>query len=192
MHYLLRFYILQTPYSESSEAHDIFDDATYTAQYITLIKPTIFLSTTHGTVYPFRFHYPNKGLRLFDVQVESTGGALTNPIYSRVDAHGYYVDVIGQSLLPSPADGLLRDSDFIRIFERQTNYSRTINSGNSTGTGARQTIPHGLCQIPNRVRLNYTQGGAAAFPYLDLASDIANIYPLASNGKDYTWEVEFV
>jgi len=64
------------------------------------------------------------------------------------------------------------------------------NSGTSTGTGARQTIAHGLIGTPNRVYFSDIEAGANA--YQDLAADAANIYPLAVINQDYVWEAKIV
>ena len=62
----------------------------------------------------------------------------------------------------------------------------TENSGNSTGTGAEQTIAHGLEATPNRVILWNIEDGAN--PYQSTAADATNIYITAVVDKDYGWE----
>jgi len=60
------------------------------------------------------------------------------------------------------------------------------NSGTSTGTGAQQTIAHGLNVTPNRVLLSEsTTGGALA--YQSAAADATNIYITAVLNKTYQW-----
>jgi hypothetical protein len=64
----------------------------------------------------------------------------------------------------------------------------TINHGESTGTGAQQTIPHGLGATPTWVRFWDYSGTDEADVDLLAASDAVNIYPRATNGKNYLWE----
>lgn len=67
---------------------------------------------------------------------------------------------------------------------------KTRNSGTSTGTGAQQTIAHGLQPTPNRVILSNEDDGAN--PYQSAAADGTNIYITAVNGKKYQWMAEKV
>ena len=60
------------------------------------------------------------------------------------------------------------------------------NSGTSTGTGAQQTIPHGLLVTPNRIQLTDLESGAN--PYQSAAADATNIYVLAVLNQDYLWK----
>ena len=64
----------------------------------------------------------------------------------------------------------------------------TDNSGTSTGTGAQQTIAHGLAATPNRVFLTNESSGAN--PYQSATADSSNIYITAVNGKKYQWKAE--
>ena len=64
----------------------------------------------------------------------------------------------------------------------------TMNHGATTGTGARQTIAHGLGATPSYIRFWDYAGNDRANVYLDLASDTTNIYPLAVLNKIYLWE----
>jgi len=66
----------------------------------------------------------------------------------------------------------------------------TENSGNNTGTGAQQAIPHGLSGIPNRVILWDIEIGANA--YQSAVADANNIYLLAVINQDYGWEAKIV
>jgi len=61
------------------------------------------------------------------------------------------------------------------------------NSGTSTGTGAQQTIAHGMVITPTRVQLSDLENGAA--PYQSAVADATNIYVTAGNGLDYLWKV---
>ncbi len=62
------------------------------------------------------------------------------------------------------------------------------NSGTSTGTGAEQTIPHGLYTTPNRVWFSNIETGAD--PYQSTAVDATNIYVTATVDADYAWKAE--
>ena len=66
----------------------------------------------------------------------------------------------------------------------------TENSGTSEGTGAEQTIAHGLAAIPNRVFFSNEDDGAN--PYQSSAADATNIYVTAVNVKKYHWKAEVV
>lgn len=66
----------------------------------------------------------------------------------------------------------------------------TKNRGSSTGTGAQQTIAHGLAGIPDYVWFSNVEDGAN--PYLSAASDATNIYVTAVAGKDYVWKAEYI
>lgn len=64
----------------------------------------------------------------------------------------------------------------------------TENSGTSTGTGAQQTIAHGLAATPTLVLLSDKDNGA--LPYQSAAANTTNIYITAVNTKAYTWKAE--
>lgn len=57
--------------------------------------------------------------------------------------------------------------------------------GTSTGTGAQQTIAHGLAGTPDMVLLSDKE--LNAIPYQSAAADATNIYILAALNQDYTW-----
>lgn len=64
----------------------------------------------------------------------------------------------------------------------------TENSGTSTGTGAEQTIPHGLSTTPTDVQLsNHDMAGCP--PYESSAADATNIYVTGVLDKTYRWRV---
>jgi len=68
--------------------------------------------------------------------------------------------------------------------------ARKENSGTSSGTGAQQTIAHGLAETPTRVYLSNIE--AAANAYQSAPADATNIYILAGSGLDYVWKAEVV
>ncbi|MDQ7798528.1 MAG: hypothetical protein RDU76_06255 [Candidatus Edwardsbacteria bacterium] len=59
----------------------------------------------------------------------------------------------------------------------------------STGTGAQQTIAHGLTEAPTVVLITATSALAAAAdaPYMSAAADATNIYITAGSGINYNW-----
>jgi hypothetical protein len=67
---------------------------------------------------------------------------------------------------------------------------RTANRGTSTGTGAQQTIAHGLGITPDNVTITATATGTTETS-LTAASDATNIYPTVTNAKTYQWFAEF-
>ena len=66
----------------------------------------------------------------------------------------------------------------------------TKKSGTSTGTGAQQTIAHGLAATPTKVILWNIEDGAN--PYQSAAADGTNIKITAVINQDYGWEAEVV
>ena len=63
----------------------------------------------------------------------------------------------------------------------------TEKSGSSTGTGAEQTIAHGLISTPSKVNIVPTQIGTILY---GLWADVTNIYPTVTNGKTFIWSAE--
>lgn len=61
----------------------------------------------------------------------------------------------------------------------------TNNIGSSSGTGAEQTIAHGLAGTPTNVILS--NGDAISNPYQSSAADATNIYVTADNGETWYW-----
>jgi hypothetical protein len=77
-----------------------------------------------------------------------------------------------------------RTGQFVRI--SNDFFLSNENKGNSTGTGAQQTIAHNLAAAPTLVLLSEgTTGGA--FPYQSAPADATNIYITATLNKTYTW-----
>lgn len=64
----------------------------------------------------------------------------------------------------------------------------TKNSNTSTGTGAQQTIAHGLAKTPTKVILWNIEDGAN--PYQNAPADATNIYITAVVNQDYGWKAE--
>jgi len=62
----------------------------------------------------------------------------------------------------------------------------TENSGSSTGTGAQQTIAHGLSATPTIVIISGDSSNVNG--YQSAAADATNIYITADNGEAYHWE----
>ena len=66
---------------------------------------------------------------------------------------------------------------------------KSRNTGASTGTGAQQTIAHGLGMTPTFILFGNIGNGAN--PYRSAASDATNIYITAVNALSYYWEAGF-
>jgi hypothetical protein len=63
----------------------------------------------------------------------------------------------------------------------------TKNSGSSTGTGAQQTIPHGLSFTPTTAQIALWDIEVGANPYHSAAPDANNIYVTAVLNQDWGW-----
>jgi len=63
------------------------------------------------------------------------------------------------------------------------------NNGSGTGTGAEQTIAHGLNKTPTKIILWNIEDGAN--PYISTAATSTNIYITAVSGNDYGWDASF-
>lgn len=63
----------------------------------------------------------------------------------------------------------------------------TENSGASVGTGAQQTIAHGLAFTPTRQQIALTAGSATALPFHSADPDATNIYVTAASGQPWYW-----
>lgn len=77
------------------------------------------------------------------------------------------------------------------VFTVETIVNSTLREkvSTSTGTGAEQTIAHGLSTTPSKVILSeYTTGGAGA--YQSSAASTANIFITATLNKTYVWSAE--
>lgn len=64
---------------------------------------------------------------------------------------------------------------------------KTENSGISIGTGAQQTVVHGLSITPNRQQISLTPGSATASPYHSADPDATNIYITAALNQPWYW-----
>ena len=63
----------------------------------------------------------------------------------------------------------------------------TENSGASTGTGAQQTVAHGLGFTPTAQQVALTPGSATALPFHSAAPDATNIYVTATLNQAWYW-----
>ena len=68
---------------------------------------------------------------------------------------------------------------------------KTENRGTSTGTGAQQTIAHGLGITPNIVYITPTATGAVETSQT-AAADATNIYLTVTNLKTYQWHAQYL
>ncbi len=70
---------------------------------------------------------------------------------------------------------------------RRNNGFTTENSGSSTGTGAQQTIAHGLAFTPTRQQIALFAGSATALPFHSADPDATNIYVTAALNQPWYW-----
>jgi hypothetical protein len=66
-------------------------------------------------------------------------------------------------------------------------FSNMYRRGSSTGTGALQTIPHGLLATPSNVTITPKASGTTVS---ERYADATNIYVTVTSGKDYNWFAE--
>lgn len=64
----------------------------------------------------------------------------------------------------------------------------TEKRGTSTGTGAQQTVAHGLSATPTIIMVGDIEQNSA--PYQSASADGTNIYVTAGNGLDWWWKAE--
>lgn len=63
----------------------------------------------------------------------------------------------------------------------------TENNGSSTGTGAQQTIAHGLSFTPTQQQIALIAGSATAAPFHSAAPNATNIFVTAANLQPWYW-----
>lgn len=78
------------------------------------------------------------------------------------------------------------DSGNVKSYYYNNKNYLTDNWGASEGTGAQQTIAHGLGAIPTNVSLTQTAATTSVL-YLSAASDSTNIYVTCSSLRTYQW-----
>jgi hypothetical protein len=71
--------------------------------------------------------------------------------------------------------------------KRNTGFFVGVNSGSSTGTGAEQTIAHGLYAAPHKVDIVPTVTDGLIIKWW---ADATNIYVTVTSGKAYNWSAE--
>ena len=109
-----------------------------------------------------------------------TTGAVYATVYTAAIAalpagNGVIIDKSGQQ---SPNPKVCRYATGARV--------ECSNSGHSTGTGAEQTIPHGLPVTPTRVRVWSREMGCVA--YESTAADATNVYVTGILDAIYGWQ----
>lgn len=77
---------------------------------------------------------------------------------------------------------------FIWRHQNKNALYKVQNEGTGTGSGAQQTIAHGLCGTPSRVILTEYNTGLA-IPFESAAANATNIYVTATLNKTYRWIV---
>ncbi|MBU1173228.1 MAG: hypothetical protein KKD44_26990, partial [Proteobacteria bacterium] len=117
-----------------------------------------------------------------DIQSNKCYGNTENGIRAEASADGTHItnnyvynNVAGQILNQGTNTKVQFNKGFI-----------TEIRGISTGTGAQQTIAHGLSGIPDYVFFSNIEDGAN--PYQSTAADATNIYVTAVVDLDYAWE----
>ena len=81
------------------------------------------------------------------------------------------------------------------IVVRECNGYQTVTTGRATGTGAQQTIAHGLALTPsptNRGHIFLTKFHSLADPYVSAVPDATNIYITSPNASDFEWMCEIL
>lgn len=164
-------------------------------------------STTRGLFKNTGTSYPNRWW-FVDNYMQCPGYTaidLTQTVWAKVLGNAFYTCDVGV-LMPDTAHypnishnsfhvvttvvSGVGNPTYPPIIESNSGYA-TTKSGTSTGTGAQQTIAHGLAAAPTRVLLSEsTTGGALA--YQSAAADATNIYITATNTKTYQWEAKVV
>jgi hypothetical protein len=160
------------------------------------------------------------GGNIFDVWTETTsgGGGIRLFLTSDGGASYPYIDQntffnyrgydIQTGELDYYADASVRETTFVGGFYTLSKFNNSgtytkiggtdagnrkpfTNSSASSGTGAEQTIAHGLAATPNRVYLTPSASGITVINE-NKAADITNIYPIVTSGKAYYWKAEVV
>ena len=106
-------------------------------------------------------------------------------IYMRGTTSDNVID--GNDVRDTGTHGKIKDDTGNNTIMRNLGYT-TENSGTSTGTGAQQTIAHGLATTPTKVILWNIENGAN--PYQSAAADATNIYITAVDTLDYGWQAD--
>jgi hypothetical protein len=108
-----------------------------------------------------------------------TGNRFVGDVELHADSTGLLIANNSMTTLSTPGSGnIIRDNK---------GYV-TENSGLSVGTGAEQTIAHGLSAIPTRVILSSIDLGCQ--PYQSKAADATNIYITEILSKNFAWEAK--
>ena len=95
--------------------------------------------------------------------------------------------ITNNDLFEAGVSGAILDNGTGNIIKNNRGHT-TKKSGSSTGTGAQQTIAHGLATTPAKVILWNIENGAN--PYQGSAASGTNIYITAGSAIDYGWEAE--
>jgi hypothetical protein len=115
-----------------------------------------------------------------DNSLAATGIYLLSINYSTITSNTFY-NYVTPINIPTVSNTIISENQGYK----------TENWGTSTGTGAQQTIAHGLAATPNNVFLTPTATGATEAS-LTAASDATNIFPTVTNLKTYQWYAEYI
>lgn len=162
---------------------------------ICFIAPDLDWITGTGAAYGFFFDHVGSSCSVYNANLEANVDLTNFPFY--MNNNYKHMDIYGvggtaSHILQSAGKvGLTNDTARCHIWARA--YDLPLqNWGTSSGTGAQQTIAHGLGQIPNRVMFFDTNGTDRANVYQSAAADATNIYPFGINTKGYMWLAEVV
>lgn len=123
-----------------------------------------------------------EGNIIFDNQVSPTQD------YGILELTGADYNVIADNSIENTTTALIKVGVH-SVVQRNEGYV-TENSGNSVGTGAQQTIAHGLATTPNRIILWPIDLGCP--PYQSATADGTNIYITGVLSANYGWEAKIV
>lgn len=125
-------------------------------------------------------HANGKGVNVTSGQIYSFFGLRTEGNTNDVTLAGTGYHRFFGGNIDTVADTTTNPSKFINVHGY-----RTENWGTSTGTGAQQTIAHGLAATPSCVMLSDKETGAV--PYQSAAANATNIYVTAALNQDWSW-----
>ncbi len=108
--------------------------------------------------------------------IEETNVGAGVPSLNIITDNQFYTNTLGDMLRISTTDIVRNNQGYV-----------TENCGSSTGTGAQQTIAHGLSFTPTAQQIALTPGSATAVPFHSAAPDATNIYVTATSGQAWYW-----
>jgi len=134
-----------------------------------------------ATLKPVHFYNIGRGNTIHGFKSELPTG-MTNKVFSKTTQAT--IDIFGAEGYPKNDLKDAADTG-IHIYGNAAT-CKAQNWGVATGTGAQQTIAHGLAGTPSEVLLCESTTGLA-IPYQSAAADATNIYVLATLNKTFRW-----